>query len=175
MLDKPVIQKKICMLGPFAVGKTSLVRRFIEGHFDDKYLSTIGVKISRKPVSLESCTVNLILWDLAGSEEYNGLQTNYLQGAVGGIVVCDLTRPETLKGWEHYARRLRQINQDARLVLVANKADLVEARTLSEDDLRRAAAALSDGTVNAPSYLLTSAKSGENVQAVFHLLAEGLL
>jgi len=175
VLDKPVIQKKICMLGPFAVGKTSLVRRFIEGRFDDKYLSTIGVKISRKPVSLEICTVNLILWDLAGSEEYNGLQANYLQGAAGGIVVCDLTRPETLNGWEYYTRRLRQINPAARLVLVANKADLVEARALSEDDLRRAAAALSDSTADAPSYLLTSAKSGENVQVVFHLLAERLI
>jgi small GTP-binding protein len=175
MVDKPVIQKKVCLLGPFAVGKTSLVRRFVEGRFDDKYLSTIGVKISRKPVNADGVAVNLILWDLAGSEEYNGLQANYLQGAAGGIIVCDLTRPETLRGWEYYTRRLRHMNPDTRLVLVANKVDLGGERVLSDEQLRAAAAALSSGAAEPLPFLLTSAKSGENVPEVFRLLAERLL
>ena len=174
MSEKPMMQKKICMLGAFAVGKTSLVRRFVEGRFDDRYLSSIGVKINRKPVLVARTTVNLIVWDLAGSEDYNGLQASYLQGAVGGIVICDLSRGDTLKSWDHYSRRLRQANPGARVILVANKADLHEARALSDDDLWRVSAKCDDGT-GIPPYFLTSAKTGENVEAVFHRLAELLV
>jgi small GTP-binding protein len=174
MSETPIMQKKICMLGAFAVGKTSLVRRFVEGRFDDRYLSSIGVKISRKPVVVAQVTINLIVWDLAGSEDYNGLQASYLQGALGGIVICDLTRADTLRSWEYYSRRLRQVNPGARVVLVANKADLVETRALSDDDLRRAGALCDDAMGIAP-YFLSSAKTGENVEAVFQRLAELLV
>ncbi|OQA19759.1 MAG: Ras family protein [Chloroflexi bacterium ADurb.Bin360] len=174
MAEQRVIQRKVCLLGAFAVGKTSLIRKYIEGCFDDKYLSTIGVKISRKSVHLEGGALSLILWDLAGSEEYNGVQTSYLQGATGGIIVCDLTRAETLDEWRRYTLRLRQVNPQARIILVANKADLVASRVLSDGDLRAAAAACaSDGAI--PPYLLTSAKTGENVEAAFLCLAQQLL
>jgi small GTP-binding protein len=172
MSETPVVQKKICMLGAFAVGKTSLVRRFVEGRFDDRYLSSIGVKINRKPVIVRGTTVNLIVWDLAGSEDYNGLQASYLQGAAGGIVICDLARASTLRSWEHYTRRLREFNPTARVALAANKADL-EARELSDDELRRASATCC-GDSNLP-YFVSSAKTGENVDQVFRWLAEQLL
>lgn len=171
MSEPLIIQKKICLLGAFAVGKTSLVRRFVEGRFDDKYLSTIGVKISRKPVTVTGYTVNLILWDLAGSEEYNGVQASYLQGTAGGIIVCDLTRPETLDGWWRYTQRLRQANPAVRVVLVANKVDLGDRCTISDDELRHAAASCADGR-GVPPYFLSSAKTGENVEALFGQLAE---
>jgi len=174
MSETPEMQKKICMLGAFAVGKTSLVRRFVEGRFDDRYLSSIGVKISRKSVVLTQATLNLIVWDLAGSEDYNGLQASYLQGALGGIVICDFTRADTLRSWEYYTRRLRQVNPSARVVLVANKADLVEARALSDDDLHRASA-LCDDAISVAPYFLSSAKTGENVEAVFQRLARLLV
>ena len=174
MNEMPVVQKKICMLGAFAVGKTSLVRRFVEGLFDDRYLSSIGVKISRKPVVVAGATINLIAWDLAGSEDYNGLQASYLQGAAGGIVVCDLTRADTLRSWEHYTRRLREANPGARVVLVASKADLAEARTLSDDELLRARARCDDGS-GVPPHFLSSAKTGENVDLIFQALAEQLV
>jgi small GTP-binding protein len=174
MSETPVVQKKICMLGAFAVGKTSLVRRFVEGRFDDRYLSSIGVKISRKPVVVAQATVNLIVWDLAGSEDYNGLQASYLQGAVGGIVICDLIRADTLRSWEYYTHRLRQVNPGARVVLVANKSDLVEACALSDGDLRRANVLCDDGT-GIPPCFVSSAKTGENVEAVFRRLAELLV
>ena len=78
------ISKKVCMLGEFAVGKTSLVRRFVFERFDDRYISTIGVKVSRKTVVMtqRQATVQLtmMLWDLAGSEEFNQLRTSYLRG-----------------------------------------------------------------------------------------------
>lgn len=160
-----IIQKKICLLGEFAVGKTSLVRQFVEGRFDDKYLSTIGVKVSRKSLTRAYGTLNLLLWDLAGSEEFKA-NTAYLQGAAGAIVVCDLTRGETLSGLERYAQQVRAAGGTGPLVFLGNKADLTEQRSITEEDLQKAAEALGG------PYLLTSAKTGANVEAAFLKLAE---
>jgi small GTP-binding protein len=174
MSEMPVVQKKICTLGAFAVGKTSLVRRFVEGRFDDRYLSSIGVKISRKPVAVASTMVNLIVWDLAGSEDYNGLQASYLQGAAGGIVLCDVTRADTLKSWEYYSRRLLEVNPKARIVLVANKIDMAESRVLN-DALLLHTSACCEGILKVPPFYRASAKTGENVEQIFRTLAEQLI
>ncbi len=174
MSEMPVVQKKICMLGAFAVGKTSLVRRFVEGRFDDRYLSSIGVKISRKPVAVDNVMVNLIVWDLAGSEDYNGLQASYLQGAAGGIVLCDVTRADTLKGWEYYSRRLLDVNPKARIVLVANKVDMVEARVLDQVALLHTSTRC-EAALSTPPFFVSSAKTGENVEQIFRTLAEQLV
>ena len=107
-----VIQKKVCMLGDFAVGKTSLVRRYVEGSFDDKYLSSIGVKISRKPLEREGHKLNLILWDLGGSENFAHLQPSYLQGAAGVLIVLDLTRKETLESLDGYVKQIKEVNKE---------------------------------------------------------------
>jgi small GTP-binding protein len=173
MGEMPVVQKKICMLGALAVGKTSLARRFVEGHFDDRYHSSIGVKISRKPVTVGAARLSLIVWDLAGGEDYNGLQASYLQGALGGIVVCDVTRPDTLRGWEYYTHRLREVNPQAQIVLVANKSDAVETRLVSDDHLRRAGQTSCPGASLA--YYVCSARTGENVERVFVKLAQLLV
>jgi small GTP-binding protein len=164
----PVVQKKVCLLGEFAVGKTSLVRRFVEGRFDDRYLTTIGVKISRHSLAREGHTLNLLLWDLAGSEEFNGAAASHLLGAAGALVVCDLVRPETVETLVRYAVRLRAANPDAAVVLAANKRDLVDERRVSDADLAAASALLSG------PYLLTSAKTGENVERAFELLADAI-
>jgi small GTP-binding protein len=163
-----VIQKKVCMLGSFAVGKTSLVRRFVEGRFDDRYLSTIGVKISRRTVELPQLHVNLILWDLAGGDEFLRSNTGYLRGAAAGILVCDVTRPDTTTLLTDYANQLRSLNGNAELVILANKADLTEERLLSDEflvDLGR--------KLQAP-VRLTSALTGLNVADAFSDLANRL-
>ena len=94
------LSAKVCLLGDYAVGKTSLVRRFVYNMFDDRYLSTIGVKVSRKVVALaredEVVELTLMLWDLAGSEEFDSVRASYLRGAVAGLIVCDLTQPTSL-------------------------------------------------------------------------------
>ena len=88
--------KKICLLGDFSVGKTSLVRRFVHNRFDDQYISTIGVKVSRKtvvlPVADDLVELTLMVWDLAGSQGTTPIAASYLRGAVGAVLVCDLTR-----------------------------------------------------------------------------------
>lgn len=167
------ISKKICLLGDFAVGKTSLVRRFVHNLFDDKYLSTIGVKVSRKTVSVigdeRISQLTLLLWDLAGSEEFSPMRASYLRGAAGAILVCDLTRAETLANLAGYAADLRQLNPTAQFVLAANKHDLAEQHQLTEPQIEAVAAEL-----NAP-YYLTSAKTGDEVETLFRQLGRLLL
>jgi len=164
------IQKKICLLGEFAVGKTSLVRRYVEGRFDDRYLSTIGVKISRRSVLLPSGRINLLIWDLAGSDEFNGnIRANYLRGAAGAIIVCDLTRRETLTSFPRYVRQLQSLGLNIPLVFVGNKVDLSEELVISAQEVQDVAEEF-----HAPAYI-SSAKTGENVEELFFALAQRLM
>ncbi len=167
------ISKKVCMLGDFAVGKTSLVKRFVFDRFDDKYISSIGVKVSRKSVVLprdyETVQLNMMLWDLAGSEEFNQVRASYLRGSAGAILVCDLTRAETLPSLLQYANNLATVSGKVSLVVVANKMDLPSAVGMDESDIAEIAAQL-----GAP-YFLTSAKTGNAVESMFRTLGQQLL
>ena len=160
------LQKKVCLLGDFAVGKTSLIRRFVEDRFDDKYLSTIGVKISRKSLTREDHLLNLLIWDLAGGDDFSKAGSSYLRGATGALIVCDLSRKETVGPLEYYAQQLRAINESAVLIFIGNKVDLVEEQEISPDDLAEIAQ-----TFEAP-LLLTSALLGSNVEEAFNCLAQ---
>lgn len=161
-----VIQKKICLLGEFSVGKTSLIRRFVEERFDETYLSTIGVHMSRKRLDHDGLLLDLFIWDLAGGENFKVVGPNYLRGAAGAIIVCDLTRKDTLAALPYYAGQIRSLNPQAGLVFVANKADLIKERVVAHDELQEAIASFSD------SYLLTSAKTGQHVDLAFATLAD---
>lgn len=158
------IQKKVCLLGDFSVGKTSLVRRFVEGNFDDKYLSTIGVRISRKTLQRATCTLNLLVWDLAGAQEFN-TQQSYLIGVAAALIVCDLTRHETLTSCAKYAQQVRAVQLAAPIVFAGNKVDLSSERAISDEELRACSAA------QGGQYVLTSARTGANVDLAFDLLA----
>lgn len=171
----PVISlsKKVCLLGDRAVGKTSLARRFVYDLFEDKYFSTIGVRVSRKAVAVprDGATIELtiVLWDLADSHEFDSTRVSYLRGTAGAVAVCDLTRPSTIDGLHKYNRDLRAVNPGAQLILAANKTDLVDRRTVSDAQIKAAAL-----DINAPFYL-TSARTGENVDQVFRHLAQMLV
>jgi len=163
-----IIQKKICLLGDFGVGKTSLVERFVEGRFNDKYLSTVGVKISRKTLKRSYGTMNMLVWDVAGSNGFEpSLSNTYMQGATGALIVCDLTRRETLASFEKYARQIRRMNPNIHLVFVCNKVDLINERVIPDADLLAVSSTFGDGT-----FFLTSAKTGEQVEEVFICLAD---
>ena len=159
-----VIQKKVCLLGDFSVGKTSLVRRFVEGQFDDKYLSTIGVRISRKTLLRAAGTLNLLVWDLAGAQEFN-TQSSYLIGVSAALIVCDLTRHTTLDSCAKYVQQVRAVNWTAPIVFAGNKLDLIAERSITEEELRACS------ETQGGSYVLTSAKSGAGVDLAFELLA----
>ncbi|PMP73523.1 MAG: GTP-binding protein [Chloroflexus aggregans] len=155
---------KICLIGEFSVGKTSLVRRFVEGIFDERYLSTLGVQISRHTMHVDQTEFSLLIWDTAGGEELNQIVQNYYRGAAGALLVCDVTRPETLPALNAYATAFHQASPATPLVIAANKADLVNQRRLSDDEISSVAAVLS------ADWLCTSARTGEGVQEAFHIL-----
>jgi len=167
------ISKKVCLLGDFAVGKTSLVRRLVYDRFDDRYLSTIGVKVSRKIVAVSSdrgpADVNIMLWDLAGSEEFTRMWASYLRGAAGAVLVCDVTRPETLEDLAGYVLNLHEVSPGAAIVLAANKVDLVDDHHELLERLDEVALTLG------ARYYLTSALTGDQVAVLFRDFARLLL
>lgn len=163
------IQKKICLLGDFGVGKTSLVQRFVEGRFDDKYLSTVGVKISRKTFNRSYGEMNMLVWDLAGSNGFEVSTSTYMQGAAGALIVCDLTRRDTLIAFENYAHQVRAMNPGIQLVFVCNKVDMTNERDVSDTELLAVLTALDE-----KNFFLTSAKTGEQVEDAFSYLANML-
>lgn len=167
------INKKVCLLGDFAVGKTSLVRRFVYDRFEDKYLSTIGVKVSRKPMVLshhdQLVDLGIILWDIAGTREFDQMRASYLRGAAGVVLVCDLTRPDTFQHLPSYCDDLHQICPAAQLILAANKTDLVDQLRLSPSEVEAYAA---ERQIH---YFLTSARSGDQVETLFRELAHLML
>ncbi len=167
------ISKKVCLLGDFAVGKTSLVRRFVYNLFDDRYISTIGVKVSRKTVAVPRADgvveLTMMLWDLAGSEEFDQVRTSYLRGSAGAVLVCDLTRPQTLEHLYSYADDLSAVSPEAQLIVAANKSDLTDEQRLTPAHIAAVAARF-----NAPFYL-TSAKTGDEVERLFRHLGRLLI
>ena len=163
-----VIQKKVCMLGAPGVGKTSLVRRYVESIFSDEYLSTIGAKIDRKVVEVGSQSVSLMLLDLQGEERYQWVRMQYLRGAAGYFLVVDGTRKPTLE----IALGLQQ-NAEGRagkipFILILNKADVTDQWQILGEDI--APLQKAGWTV-----FKTSAKTGEAVDDTFRLLAQRML
>ncbi|MCU0256550.1 MAG: GTP-binding protein [Vicinamibacterales bacterium] len=163
-----MISKKVCMLGGFAVGKTSLVARFVHGLFSDKYLTTIGVKIDKKTVPLDDQVLDVVLWDIYGEDDYQRVRTSYLRGASGLLLVADGTRRDTLE----VARGLRLTARDhlgsVPAVLAINKADLARSWEIGPDEID--ALRTQGWTV-----LETSAKTGDGVEAAFTALARMML
>jgi small GTP-binding protein len=167
--------KKICILGDGAVGKTSLIRRYVHDVFDDKYLSTIGAKITKKVVTLKyhgakpDVVLTLMIWDIAGQKDYNNVHPAYYQGAEGALVVSDITRKETLENMCQWVEALYIITEKVPIVFLANKSDLKMQAGFNEDDMKKIAARFKS------PYLSTSAKTGQNVEEAFSTIGRELL
>lgn len=156
----PVVQRKVCMLGATAVGKTSLVRRFVESIFSEKYQATIGVKIDRKLVEVGDTTVSLLLWDLQGEDDFQRVRLSYLRGASGLIFVADGTRPETLLTTRSLRSQAEETVGDVPSLLLLNKSDLAESWALDDAYLE------TNGPTGLP-VIRTSARSGDQVESAF--------
>lgn len=160
-----MLQKKICMLGAFGVGKTSLVRRFVDTIFSDSYLTTVGVKLDKKTVEVQGETVNLILWDIAGEDDACAVRTTYLRGSAGYLLVADGTRGNTLDvACSIQTRAVAEIGPVPFLLLI-NKSDLRDEWVIPQSRL-------DDLTALGWTVRFTSAKTGESVEAVFQDIAE---
>jgi small GTP-binding protein len=161
------LQKKICMLGAFSVGKTSLVKRFVESVFSEAYLTTVGVKIDKKTVELPNRIVTLILWDLAGEDDISSLRMSYLRGSAGYVLVADGTRPATLELAVSLRRRVEAEFGALPFVLLVNKNDLKDEWAVRDEEVE---ALRQSGWWVRP----TSARTGEGVDNAFETLAERL-
>jgi small GTP-binding protein len=128
-----MIQKKICMLGAFAVGKTSLVASYVKSIYSDKYQTTVGVKIEKKTLQVDGQEWNLIVWDLAGEDEFMQIRLPYLRGSAGYLLVADGTRRSTLEAAMSIQGRVQEALGQVPFVLVLNKADLTAEWELDDD------------------------------------------
>ena len=163
-----MLQKKVCVLGAFGVGKTTLVRRFVESIFSEAYLTTVGVKIDKKTVTVGSEPVTLVLWDIAGEDAERSVRMNYVRGASGYFLVADGTRAETLDVASSIQARVTAEVGGLPFLLLLNKADLQESWDVAAaplESLERAGWAV----------VRTSAKTGENVEEAFHELTKRLV
>lgn len=161
------------MLGDFSVGKTSLIRRFVERQFSDKYLSTVGVKISRKTVEFESVlqhrfvNVQMLIWDLEGNTKFKSVTPVYLQGASGAVIVADANRQVTIDHSLAHVESFLSVNPKGFTIIALNKSDLV-----AEEELVKSLQSIS---FNSQERIIatypTSAKTGSNVDEIFHKLA----
>ena len=169
------ITKKICLLGDFNVGKTSLIRRFVEDKFSDRYLSTVGVKVSRKSLDIktdfQTCQVNLMVWDLEGNTKFKPITPSYLKGASASIIVADLARVNTLSSISQHIELFLSVNPQATIALALNKADLI-----SQEKLEKLIE--NHSSYDNPQILSThptSAKTGDNVAKIFEELSKSII
>jgi small GTP-binding protein len=162
-----MIQKKICMVGAPGVGKTSLVARFVKSIFSDKYLTTVGVKIDKKALHIQDQDITLVLWDLAGEDEFLQLQTSYLRGSAGYLLIADGTRMSTLLKAITLQKKVEDAVGDIPFILVTNKMDMKDQWEITEEALE---APSKSWTVRQ-----TSARTGFGVDLLFDDLTKMML
>jgi small GTP-binding protein len=159
------LMKKVCLLGDGAVGKTSLIRKFVFDRFEDKYIMTFGTKVSKKQVTINrndiDFTLTFLIWDILGQRVHDNLHSAYYQGASGAFIVCDTTRRETLENMEEWITVFRKVNKDAPLIFLGNKSDLKDQAQFGETELAEL------GKKYSVPYHLTSAKTGNFVEESF--------
>jgi small GTP-binding protein len=175
MAEKFDYQKKICLLGDPAVGKTSLIRRFIENDFQEDYISTIGTNVLPKLIPLyitetgQTIKIKLLIWDIAGQVGFSDVHQSYYRGVEGALIVSDLTRHNTLETVPAWVYQFQKIATDIPFVILANKSDLFTNKTFEIQEAENLAK--SYGT----HAFLTSAKTSDGVENAFHTLAHAVI
>lgn len=162
-----MIQKKVCMVGVFGAGKTSLVQQYVHSKFTAKYHSTVGVKIDRKVVEIAGEPITLVLWDVAGKDADEDIPASYLRGSHAVIFVADLTRRETWLELPNLGRLVHSAVGAVPTVVALNKCDLPDQSAMSPDE--------EAGVRSMWDIVKTSAKTGEGVEEIFLRVARGTL
>ncbi|TLZ61720.1 MAG: GTP-binding protein [Methanobacteriota archaeon] len=167
---------KVCLVGEKAVGKTSLIRRYVLNMFDDRYITTIGTKVSKKELSLYQperdvqVRMDVTIWDIMGEKGFRELLKDaYFYGANGILAVADLTRRKTLDELDDWVDGVMRVCGRVPTVIAVNKADLMNQAQFDEKQVDQFAKAFDS------KYVYTSAKTGQNVEEAFRLLGEAIL
>lgn len=167
---------KICLIGDVGVGKTSLIRRYVLDVFDDKYIATIGTKVTKKDIEVKNPTtaeperVTLLIWDIMGQPSFREvLREAYFYGVQGSIAVCDVTSKESLGELRYWIKAMTATTGKVPIVFLGNKCDLREETRIPFQDLEIFA------KKNDSPAMLSSAKTGYNVEAAFQALVEMML
>lgn len=163
-----MLHKKVCMVGAFATGKTSLVARFVKGIYSDKYQTTIGVKIDKKQVRAGGQLLTLMLWDIHGEDEFQKVRMSYLRGAAAYILVVDGTRRDSLDVALNLKDTVARKIGDIPFVMAINKFDLQTLWEVTRADVDALRA-------NHVSVVYTSAKEDSGVEACFSQIANIIL
>jgi len=144
MVNIKGLKRKVCLIGDWGVGKTSLIRKFVLDQFDDKYIATFGSKVTKKRIKYkitknEIVDVNMMIWDIMGQKEFKKVRIMGYRGTKGAFLVCDITRKETLDSISKYYEELFSITQDIPIIVLANKVDLKKDAEFSPNDLKEIA------------------------------------
>jgi len=170
MADVYKIKVKICLVGDGGVGKTSLIRRYVMDIYNDEYISTLGTKVSKKRLIIKKHDRDLDLtfsiWDVLGQEDFKNIQAMAFKGSKGAIMVCDITRKETLENLEKWRVRVEEVTGKIPMIILANKSDLTDQHLFTETELKDFSSKF-----EIDSYL-TSAKYGDNVIKSFYKIGE---
>jgi small GTP-binding protein len=158
---------KIVLVGESSVGKTGLIRRFTRDVFNTQTNTTIGIELAHKTVEIRGKTIKAQLWDTGGQEKFRCITAPFYRGALGGIIVYDVTNRQTFQSIDYWVEQIRdKAMQGVAMLLIGNKSDMWEDRQVTEEEGRKLAE-----TLKMP-WLETSAKNGDNVQEAFQTLME---
>jgi len=163
-----MIKKKICVLGSFAVGKTSLIERYINSIFSDKYHTTIGVKTDQKDLNINNTDIRLIIWDINGEDDYQKVKPSYLIGAAGALIIADITRKDTLEAAIKLNELIKDTIGEKPIIFIINKDDLKHDWEITHEEIE-------DLKQKNYSVLLTSAKTGKNIEKAFTDLTKAII
>ena len=166
MVNVQELKRKVCLVGDWGVGKTSLIRKFVFDQFNDRYLVTLGTKITKKRIKYKLTNndiidLNLIIWDVMGQKEFKKVQLTAYENTNGVFIVCDITRKDTLNSIKNWRRELFDVTGNIPMIILANKNDLRDQAKFTSEEVAEVANGLN------ALYYLTSAKTGENIEKAF--------
>ena len=170
MVDSFQIKAKVCLVGDSSVGKTSIIRRYVLDIFEDKYIATLGTKVSKKRIILKRDGKNIDLmfsiWDVLGQENFKKIHKVAFKGSRAAMLVCDFTREETLTNIPLWASKVKKVAGEIPKIILANKSDLTSQYAFSEADLQAFSSKLNT------TFFKTSARFGDNIIKTFYQLGE---
>lgn len=168
------MKAKVCLVGEHAVGKTSLIRRYVLDEFNDRYIVTLGAKVSKKEILLDTTPdpiqMDMTIWDIMGSKGFRELlREAYFHGAQGILAVCDITRYDTLEDLDSWCESVFRTIGEVPVVFTVNKVDLKAQAAFGEEQIKQATEAFD------ASHFYSSARTGENVETLFQVLGQEIV